>query len=75
MAHRRGLPAREPRLAIVSHDFVLEAVRLDGSFLDFAADELKRDDEIIFTAVMQDGVALQFAPEEHRSDRELVFQA
>mmetsp|Transcript_71280 Transcript_71280/g.133332 ORF Transcript_71280/g.133332 Transcript_71280/m.133332 type:complete len:179 (-) Transcript_71280:104-640(-) len=56
---------------------VLELVSADATGLEFAeaADEYKRDREIIIAAVSQNGHALQYAAEECQRDRETVLAA
>lgn len=41
----------------------------------FAADELKRDREIVLTAVRRSGLCLEFAAPEMRADRDVVLAA
>eukprot|EP00971_Amphidinium_carterae_P174491 3458992-Amphidinium_carterae.1 len=51
------------------------AVAQDGAALEFAAEPLKSDREIVLTAVANDGRALKFAAEPLKSDREIVLTA
>ena len=51
---------------------MIEAVRRNGGALWFAAEELKRDREVVIEAVRQNGDALQFASEELKRDRDVL---
>ena len=53
----------------------MKAVAQNGNALRFAAEELRRDREVVMTAVAQNGNALRFAAEELRRDREVVMTA
>ena len=50
---------------------MLAAAKQNGSALQFAAEELKKDREVVLAAVQQNGNALQYAAEELQKDREL----
>ncbi|MBX9597697.1 MAG: DUF4116 domain-containing protein [Burkholderiales bacterium] len=54
---------------------VLDAVKKDGSLLQYASKTLQNDKQIILTAVKQNGLAIQYASEELRDDKEVVFAA
>ena len=54
---------------------VLAAVARDGSALQFAADALKGDREVVLAAVEHDGWALEFATDALKGDREVVRAA
>ena len=54
---------------------MLERVSKSGFALQYAAEELKGDREIVMVAVSQNGMALQFAKEELKGDREIVMRA
>ena len=49
---------------------MLQAVRQHGHALQFAAEELRGNHEVVLEAVRQDGYALQLSSEELRGDRE-----
>ena len=53
----------------------MEAVRQYGYALQYAAEELRADREVVLEAVRQCGDALQYAAEELRADREVVLEA
>ena len=53
----------------------MTAVSKDGAALEYAAEELKADREIVMTAVSEDGWALEFVAEALRGDREIVMTA
>ena len=53
----------------------MTAVAENGNALRFAAEELRRDHEVVMTATAQNGNALQYATEELRGDREVVMTA
>jgi hypothetical protein len=56
-------------------EFVLEAVRKNGSALEYASKELRGDKEVVLEAVKQDGLALNYAREELRNDKEVFEKA
>ena len=51
---------------------MLAAVQQNVYALQFAAEELKKDREVVLAAVQQNGGALQYAAEELKKDREVV---
>jgi hypothetical protein len=53
----------------------LDDVRHNGRALEYAAEHLKGDREIVLEAVRQDGAALLYAAEHLRGDREIVLDA
>ena len=53
----------------------MAAVSMHEEALQFAAEEMKGDCEIVMTAVSQDGLALQFATEELKGNRKIVMAA
>lgn len=54
---------------------VLEAVRINGSTLEYAGSLLNDDKEVVMEAVAQEGYALQFASDRLRDDKEVVMTA
>ena len=54
---------------------VLEAVKQDGRFLQYASAQLRSDREVVLEAVKQHGLALEHACVELRSDRAVVLEA
>jgi len=54
---------------------VLAAVQQDGDALQYAAEELKKDREVVLAAVQQNGRALKYAAEELNKDREIAQKA
>ena len=54
---------------------VLHAVTAHGHALEYAADELKDDEEIALAAVRQDGNSLQFCSEALRGSRDVALAA
>ena len=54
---------------------VLEAVKQDGYWLQYASEELRGDKEVVLAAVSQNGWALQFASKELMADREFMMKA
>lgn len=54
---------------------VLDAVKKDGSLLQYASKTLQNDRQIILTAVKQNGLALKFASDTLRSNHEIVTTA
>ena len=54
---------------------LLEAVRQNGSALQFTSETLRSDREVVLEAVRQNGSALQFASETLWSDRKVVLEA
>ncbi|CAJ1430415.1 unnamed protein product [Effrenium voratum] len=57
-------------------DVVLAAVQVQGEALEFAAEALRNDHEIVATAIRTSrGWAMQFASQELRKDRRLVLGA
>jgi hypothetical protein len=57
-----------------SREEMLEAVKKDGSALEYADDTLKADREVVLEAVRNDGGSLQFASDTLKADRELVLE-
>ena len=60
---------RDGRALLKDRDTVLEAVKQDRIFVQFAFGELRKDREIVLEAVKQNGRAFHFASEELRNDR------
>ena len=60
---------------ILDRKQLLTAVKMNGLYLEDAADDLKSDREIVMTAVQQDASALEYAADELKSDREIVMTA
>jgi len=56
-------------------EFVVKAVALHGSTLQFAAEELKSDKDFFLQAVAEDGRAIRFAAEELQRDRQINLAA
>ena len=53
----------------------MAAVSQDGRVLQYAAEELQGDREIVMTAVSQNGVALRYATKELKDDEEILQHA
>jgi len=49
-------------------------VSKDGSALQYAAENMKADREIVLAAVSEDGSALNFAVEDLKADREIALK-
>ena len=47
----------------------MEVVKVDGTALEFASEELRHDREVVMKAVKQNGMAIRFASEDLRHDR------
>ena len=62
---------------ISDREIVLAAVKQRGEALQYAAEQLKRDREVVLVAVKQSsrGGALQYAAEELKRDREFILAA
>ena len=58
-----------------NHDYVMEAVSMDGNALQFASAQLRAESDIVKMAVSKSGHALEFASQKLRSDREIVMTA
>jgi len=58
-----------------NRDFMLAAVRQDGSILRHAASWISSDHEVVLAAMESDGKALQFAGAELREDKSVVLAA
>ena len=58
-----------------SREEMLEAVKKDGSALEYADDTLKADREVVLEAVRNDGGSLEFASYTLKADREIVLEA
>lgn len=56
-------------------EFVLVAVNLCGTALQYASFYLRRDREIVLTAVRNDGLALRYANKMYSKDNEIVRTA
>ena len=50
-------------------EYVLEAVRQQGSLLDYVSDELKDDKDVVMEAINQDGNSLEFASDRLKMTR------
>lgn len=55
-----------------NREFVLAAVKHDGSGLKYASDRLKDDKEVVLAAVAGDPSAIEFASEEMKKDAEVL---
>lgn len=55
--------------------FMLEAVRLRSEALEFAADEIKANPDVVRAAVQKAGRALRFASHDRRADHAIVLEA
>lgn len=55
--------------------YMLQAVRRDGTALQYASEELSRDRSLVLEAVRRNGHALAFAAPELKRDRGLVIEA
>ena len=55
--------------------WIKRLVAVDGCFLHYATDDMKKDPEIVNIAVRQNGIALQFASHEMRSTPSVVRNA
>ncbi len=51
------------------------AVCRDGSALQFAAEELRADKEVVLAAVAMDGWALKYAAKNLQADKDVVLAA
>ena len=58
-----------------SREEMLEAVKKDGSALEYADETLKADREVVLEAVRNDGGSLEFASHTLKADREIVLEA
>ena len=54
---------------------VLGGVQKSGYAIEYAAEELQADKEVVLAAVQQDGWVLQYAVEALRADKEIVLAA
>ena len=54
---------------------LLEAIKKDGSALEFASDKLKDDKKIVLKAIKKDWLALKFASNKLKDDKEVVLTA
>jgi hypothetical protein len=54
---------------------VLEAVKSDGSALEYADESLKKDKSVVLVAVKQDVAALEFADESLKNDPDIIKAA
>ena len=55
-------------------EFVLEAVKENGKFLDLASKELQDDKKVVMTALEQDPEALEFASPRLKNDKEVIMK-
>lgn len=58
-----------------NREYVIEAVKVQGSLLEFASEELRNDKEIVLTAIQSNPEALEFASDNLKSDRDVVFES
>ncbi|MBA3721276.1 MAG: DUF4116 domain-containing protein [Parachlamydiaceae bacterium] len=58
-----------------NREFVLEVVKIIGSFLYNACSTLQNDKAVVMAAVTQNGCALQFAHDDLRKERDVVMAA
>lgn len=56
-------------------DFFLYAVRMDGTTLRFASQDIQKDKEVVLTALTRNGLALSYAHYSLRDDREFILTA
>lgn len=56
-------------------EFILNAVKRHGWFLQYVDESLKGDKEVVMAAVKQFGLALQYANEPLKRDKEVVLEA
>ena len=66
-------PAGLPFLPSLQFRALLPAVAQEGFALEYAAEELRGDREVVLTAVRQRGHALRFAAAELREDVDIRF--
>jgi hypothetical protein len=64
-----------PRALSKSAQVVLEAVRVQGGALEFAATDLQRMPEIVTAAVKHNGLAIKWAWKEAKSSKEVTLTA
>ena len=55
--------------------YVLEAVRTQGNLLEFAAENLKDDEEIVRKALENNGEAMEFASDRLKNNKEIILLA
>ena len=70
-----GMSSTGERMLGLEKQRMLDHVAQNGDALEYAADELKGDREIVLAAVAQYGPALQHAAAELKGDREIVLEA
>ena len=58
-----------------SAQVVLEAVRVQGGALEFAAMDLQRSPEVVTAAVKHNGLAIKWARKEAKSSKEVTLTA
>ena len=58
-----------------NREFILAAVRQNGSVLDLVDERYKQDKKIVMAAVKQNGYALQYADDSLKQDNEVVMAA
>jgi hypothetical protein len=55
--------------------FYKEFIKQHGLGLQFADEDLKKDEEVVLNAIKQDGLAFQFADAQLRKDKKFILQA
>ncbi len=58
-----------------SREFILEAVKKDGRWIELAPDTMKNDIEIVSIALTENGSALEFVSEEMKKNKDVVLIA
>merc|ERR1712224_340697 len=53
----------------------LAAVQKNGHALEYASEEMKKNEQIVLAAVQQDGCALRYASEEMKQNEQIVLAA
>jgi hypothetical protein len=64
-----------PKEWLQSKEFILEAVKKDGSLLEYASENLREDRDVVLAAVTNNGNSLRYASENLREDRDVVLAA
>jgi len=58
-----------------SREFILEAVKSDGRWIELAPENMKNDIEIVSAAVKESGSALEFVSEKMKENKDIVLMA
>ena len=56
-------------------EYILNAVKQNGSLLDFASDDIKNDKEVVLEAIKNNPESLEFASEKLKGDRDVVYES